>query len=102
MRTISSAVFVLLLFVVTTGTAAEPKVHPDLPYAETKNKLQTLDVYAPAEGKNHPLVVWIHGGGWHSGDKKDVGKKPQAFTDKGFLFVSINYRLQVWTDPHLS
>ena len=27
-------------------------------------------------------------------------QKPQVFTDKGFVFVSINYRLQVWTDPH--
>jgi len=50
----------------------------------------------------HPVVVWIHGGGWHSGDKKDVKQKPQAFTDKGFVFVSINYRLQVWTDPQRS
>jgi len=91
-----------LLFVVATAPAAEPRVQLGLPYAEPKNKLQTLDVYTPAEGKKQPVVVWIHGGGWHSGDKKDVGKKPQAFADKGFVFVSINYRLQVWTDPHLS
>jgi acetyl esterase/lipase len=91
-----------LLLVGTTATAAEPKVHRDLPYAEPKHERRTLDVYAPAEGKKHPVVVWIHGGGWHSGDKKDVKQKPQAFTDKGFVFVSINYRLQVWTDPHHS
>jgi hypothetical protein len=30
-----------------------------------------------------------------------VKQKPQAFTDKGFVFVSINYRLQVWTDPDI-
>jgi acetyl esterase/lipase len=91
-----------LLLIAATATAAEPKVHRDLPYTEPKNDRQTLDVFAPAEGKNHPAVVWIHGGGWHSGDKKDVKQKPQAFTDKGFVFVSINYRLQVWTDPNLS
>ena len=79
--------------------ADEPKAHRGLAYAEPKNERQTLDVFAPAEGKNHPVVVWIHGGGWHSGDKKDVKHKPQAFTDKGFVFVSINYRLQVWTAP---
>ncbi len=27
------------------------------------------------------------------GDKKDVKLKPQAFVDKGFVFVSTNYRL---------
>jgi acetyl esterase/lipase len=72
--------------------AAEPKVHRDLPYAEPKNPRQTLDVYAPAGGSNHPVVVWIHGGGWQRGDKTEVQKKPQAFVEKGFVFVSINYR----------
>jgi acetyl esterase/lipase len=73
--------------------ATELKVHRDIAYAEPKNERQTLDVYAPAKGKNHPVVVWIHGGGWQAGDKKDVQKKPQAFADRGFVFVSINYRL---------
>ena len=73
--------------------AAEPKVHRDLAYAEPKNEWQTLDVYAPSEGKNHPVVIWIHGGGWHRGDKSEVQKKPQVFVDHGFVFVSINYRL---------
>jgi arylformamidase len=72
--------------------AAEPKVHRDLAYAKPKNERQTLDVYAPTEGKGHSIVVWIHGGGWQRGDKTDVQKKPQAFVDKGFVFVSINYR----------
>src|SRR5262249_48624539 len=73
--------------------AGEPKVYRDLAYADPKNERQTLDVYAPTEGKNQPIVVWIHGGGWQAGDKADVQKKPQAFTDKGFVFASINYRL---------
>jgi len=73
--------------------AAEPKVHRDLPYAEPKNDKQTLDVYAPTEGKDHPVVVWIHGGGWQAGDKTEVQTKPQAFVAKGMVFVSINYRL---------
>src|SRR6476659_6103154 len=83
----------LLLLLSSPLLAAEPKVHRDLAYAEPKNERQTLDVYAPTEGRNHPVIVWIHGGGWQAGDKKDVQKKPQAFADKGFVFVSINYRL---------
>ncbi len=92
---------ITVLFVVSLASpllAAEPKIHRDLAYGEPNNERQTLDVYAPAEGVNHPVVVWIHGGGWHSGDKKEVQKKPQAFTDKGFVFVSINYRLL----PHVT
>jgi acetyl esterase/lipase len=72
---------------------AEPRPHLGLAYANSKNERQTLDIYAPPEGKNHPIVIWIHGGGWQAGDKKEVEKKPQAFVDKGFVFVSLNYRL---------
>jgi arylformamidase len=83
----------LVLSLAAPLPADEPKVHRALAYAEPKNERQTLDVYAPTEGKNLPVVVWIHGGGWQAGDKSDVQKKPQAFADKGFVFVSINYRL---------
>jgi acetyl esterase/lipase len=51
-----------------------------------------LDMYAPAVGINHPIVIWIHGGGWRQGDKRGVQHKPQAFVDKGLIFVSVNYR----------
>ncbi|HVK15025.1 MAG TPA: alpha/beta hydrolase [Gemmataceae bacterium] len=73
--------------------AAEPKVDRDRPYAEPAHKRQTLDVYAPADGKDHPIMVWIHGGGWQAGDKAEVDKKPRAFADRGWVFVSVNYRL---------
>ena len=82
-----------ILVLAATACAAEPKVHRGLPYAEPGSELQTLDVYVPAEGKNLPVAVWIHGGGWHSGDKSEVDNKPQALLDKGFVLVSINYRL---------
>jgi acetyl esterase/lipase len=72
--------------------ADEPKVQRGIPYAEPKNERQMLDVYAPTKGKNLPVVVWIHGGGWRRGDKADVHNKPQAFADKGFILVSISYR----------
>lgn len=48
-----------LLFLTSPLFAEEPKVQRDLAYAEPKTERQTLDVYAPAEGKNHPVVVWI-------------------------------------------
>jgi acetyl esterase/lipase len=77
----------------SSALAAELQVHKDLPYAEPKNERQSLDVFAPNDGENHPIVFWIHGGGWEKGDKSDVQTKPQAFVDRGFIFVSINYRL---------
>lgn len=74
------------------GFAAEPRVSRDVPYAQPGDERQTLDVYSPAEGTGHPVVVWIHGGGWRRGDKRNVQHKPQAFVDQGYVFVSVNYR----------
>jgi arylformamidase len=81
-----------VLLLSTTALADEPRVHRDIPYAEPKNERQTLDVYAPKEGENHPIVFWIHGGGWQVGDKSQVDAKPRAFVDRGFVFASTNYR----------
>jgi acetyl esterase/lipase len=68
-------------------------VQRDLPYAVPAHRLQLLDVYSPPGAKGLPVVFWIHGGGWQVGDKSDVGHKSHAFTDRGFVFVSTNYRL---------
>jgi len=73
--------------------AQAQNVKRDIPYADQADKLQMLDVYAKEGAKNLPVVVWIHGGGWQTGDKASVQAKPQAFLDKGFVFVSVNYRL---------
>src|SRR5437764_5584744 len=72
---------------------AELNVKRDIPYAEPADPRQKVDIYAPEGAKNLPVVFWIHGGGWQTGDKTDVQVKPQAFTDRGFVFVSTNYRL---------
>ena len=82
----------LLLLVASSVPAAGPRIHRDIAYAEPENDRQTLDVYAPAEGRNHPIVIWIHGGGWRRGDKANVQHKPRAFVERGFVFVSTNYR----------
>jgi len=73
--------------------AAQADVKRDIAYDGSPDPKRTLDVYSPANAKNLPVVFWIHGGGWQAGDKTDVKTKPQAFLDKGFVFVSINYRL---------
>ena len=65
----------------------------NVPYAEPANERQMLDVYAPENAKNLPVVFWIHGGGWQAGDKASAHAKPKAFVDKGYVFVSTNYRL---------
>ena len=64
----------------------------NIPYADPAQERQMLDVYAPEKAQNRPVVFWIHGGGWQTGDKSLVQLKPRAFTERGFVFVSTNHR----------
>ncbi|MCZ6726291.1 MAG: alpha/beta hydrolase, partial [Acidobacteria bacterium] len=61
------------------------------------DELQRLDVYTPAQQADdasaRPVMVYVHGGGWVSGDKSRIGSKPDWLLEQGFLLVSVNYRL---------
>ena len=88
MRTFAPILFACALL----SEAHAQDVKRDIPYASTSER-QVLDVYSPPGAKDRPVVFWIHGGGWQTGDKSDVQHKPQVFVEKGFVFVSTNYRL---------
>ncbi len=75
------------------ASAPLPTVWRDVPYVPDGHARQVLDVHAPAGAANLPVVFWIHGGGWETGDKAEVQEKPRYFTERGFVFVSANYRL---------
>ncbi|MFN9719868.1 MAG: alpha/beta hydrolase [Planctomycetota bacterium] len=64
-------------------------------YVENGHTRHVLDIYRPQKASAEPLpvVFWIHGGGWQAGDKSDVALKPEVLTNRGFVFVSTNYRL---------
>lgn len=54
------------------------------------------DLYIPAHAdktKNQSLIVYIHGGGFTSGDKKDGKMLCQYFASKGYICASVNYPL---------
>jgi acetyl esterase/lipase len=84
-------IFLIAAFVCTPDAHAQ-RVIRDIAYGKAHER-QVLDVHAPAGAKNLPVVFWIHGGGWQTGDKSMVALKPKAFMDAGFVFVSINHRL---------
>ncbi|MFN7726789.1 MAG: alpha/beta hydrolase [Rubrivivax sp.] len=70
--------------------------HADLPYGRWP--AQRLDLYAPAAASAapRPVMVWVHGGGWVAGDKARpamVQHKVQHWLPRGWLLVSLNYRL---------
>lgn len=73
---------------------------PDIEYANLIGyRPLLLDLYLPKTGPAHPLVIWIHGGGWSRGDSRGNG----AITDfpaalaglaaRGYVVAAVNYRL---------
>jgi acetyl esterase/lipase len=66
----------------------------DLEYGRFGNESLRLDLYLPEGQGPFPLIVWIHGGGWASGDKDLSPNSPQIRqTNRGYAVASINYRL---------
>ena len=57
---------------------------------------QTLDVFAPKDAANRPVVLFVHGGAWMSGDKNFFGlyrNVGRFFARNGAVAVCVNYRL---------
>ncbi|MCX6598366.1 MAG: alpha/beta hydrolase [Acidobacteria bacterium] len=77
------------------GSAFAQKQSPNVRYVDNGHPRHVLDVYTPEKPAAGPLPVifWVHGGGWQAGDKSDVALKPKVLTERGFVFVSTNYRL---------
>src|SRR5690606_37680695 len=53
----------------------------------------TLNVWAPGEAKNLPVMVWIHGGALLRGGSSEPMYDGTKLAQQGIVVVSINYRL---------
>lgn len=63
---------------------------------------QVMDIYIPDEADNAPVIFMVHGGGWRRGDKANdavVENKVKRWVQRGFIFISSNYRLLPDADP---
>lgn len=97
-----SLMAVLLLFVAAKRKSyaqSNVEITRNIQYAVRENvnsTLTALDIYAPKNAKNAPVMIMIHGGGWRNGDKQNRGlnlNKVTFFSENGFIYISINYRL---------
>jgi acetyl esterase/lipase len=71
------------------------KVIPDIAYRQG-NQAWKLDLAMPKERGDapRPAIVYIHGGGWTKGDKRGKGiGAVLGYAAKGFVSISVNYRL---------
>jgi acetyl esterase/lipase len=101
------AVILLALFCSTialAAPAADPKpkqaaslpagvkVERDIRYVPDGDPSESLDLYLPENSGSKPLpvVVWVHGGGWHGGSK--AGCPAVGFISHGYAAASVEYR----------
>lgn len=90
-------IFTIALLAGARAIFAADEAHPLPPtYANVSygpHERNVLDFWK-AEGKGpRPLLVYIHGGGWTGGDKKQKPEAIRPFLDKGISYAAINYRL---------
>ncbi|MCA1325861.1 alpha/beta hydrolase [Herbaspirillum seropedicae] len=74
----------------TSAMRAELPAQDDIAYGD--GALQKLDFY-PAPGPRRPLLVFIHGGYWQGGDKRDIGFIAAPYVRAGVSVAVINYSL---------
>lgn len=97
----------------STGTAATSTLTPvpivperlDLTYADDGMPEHKLDLYLPKADTDKgpgpfPTVVWVHGGGWAGGDKRDItgdeiqmNQVKDILLEHGYALAPVNYRL---------
>ncbi len=81
-----------MLLLVTLLAAPPGKVLKNIEYARAGNLPLELDLYLPqGVAAPVPVIVSIHGGGWHSGSKE--ASPGTHFTQYGYAVAAINYRL---------
>ena len=87
-------IITFLATVMVANALHAQSIQSNISYVEQGHARHVLDIHHAAEpNANKPVVFWIHGGGWQTGDKTDVRVKPDWFAAQGFVFVACNYRL---------
>jgi len=83
--------FFLLIPIVSSAQSDKLEIK-DVVYAEADGRKLLLDIYKPSSNNNPYLIVWVHGGAWHSGSKESP---PLSFVGSGYALASVDYRLSV-------
>ena len=75
----------------------QPKGRPDSIYfwslPKTSEDCLFLNVWTPAQARNAPVFVWIHGGALSGGSGSEPLYDGTKLAERGIVVVTINYRL---------
>ena len=86
----------LALTSVTIGFTQDATAEPEPAIANLSygpHPMNVLDFWKADGDGPRPLLVYIHGGGWIGGDKKQPADRFRPYLEKGISYIAINYRL---------
>lgn len=73
---------------------SDVQVKNDLVYANYNGREMHIDVYAPKQLKEpRPAILFIHGGGWKSGNKNMEAPMAIHFAGLGYITATVEYQL---------
>jgi len=72
---------------------SDVRIERDRAYLDGGHERHRLDIYAPPDARGLPVLLFFHGGGWYSGDKRLFEHLGRAFAVRGCVAVVVNYRL---------
>ena len=111
----SKTVFFSILFFAVANAALsqanqkfELTEHDDLLYLDREavenDSLQRLHLVLPKTDESFPLFIWIGGGAWAYGDRRQEMDLARRFGEKGIAVASIGHRLSpaIWRDSSLN
>jgi acetyl esterase/lipase len=74
--------------------AVRKELRHELDVAYGKDVKQRMDLYFPVQkSSNAPVLLFLHGGGFREGDRKQYGYVAEPFAKQGILTVVASYRL---------
>lgn len=78
------------------------KTYTNLSYGE--NEANKFDLYVPADSskERYGLIVYLHAGGFTTGDKSDDADMLKWLSSKGYVTAGINYTLRDDSHPEAS
>jgi len=87
-------VALVLLVAAVAGQGGESnawKCIRDIEFAHLGEQALKLDIYFPRAKPRSPLIVWVHGGAWRSGSRKEMPLT--KLVEEGYAVASVDYRL---------
>ncbi|MDR3400377.1 MAG: alpha/beta hydrolase [Pandoraea sp.] len=73
-----------------TSAEVRRKLAP-VTYAYGDKPSEQLDVFAPANARGLPIMVFIHGGAWQQLSKDDSAGPAPTFVTAGAIYIAINF-----------